>query len=376
MKKKNKITLITGLMLGLASIGLQAQGGGVGTTSSSRDRAPGFDLVNSRESGIYFRADSDNDRNRESFRFVIGGGNESNFNAEINRKGFLLRGLSGSDYAEFESNRGLRITSNSDKNNAAEPILFRVGNNSSFNDIVRMSFNEFYVFKRAIFEGAATVTRNLIVHGQLGIGTSIPSEKIHINNGNIRVDGGQYQSHGSIILHPDVDGTGDDSIEFRNSSNEEMAKVQDGELRLHRRGTKGGLISSNAELKFQPDNDDTGDDRVLFLNQSGDVMVHIQDGVITTDQVQLNVTTFPDYVFAKDYKLMPLKEVAQYIKTNKHLPNMPTEAEVVAEGMNVGQINTVLVEKVEELTLHTINQEEKIEQLMKKIEALEAAMNK
>jgi hypothetical protein len=71
---------------------------------------------------------------------------------------------------------------------------------------------------------------------------------------------------------------------------------------------------------------------------------------------------------------MPLLKVAQFIKKYKHLPNMPTEKEVVAQGMNVGQINTLLVEKVEELTLYTIDQETKISKQEKAIENLTARL--
>ena len=70
-----------------------------------------------------------------------------------------------------------------------------------------------------------------------------------------------------------------------------------------------------------------------------------------------------------------------YIEENKHLPNMPSESEVVSNGMNVSQINTTLVEKIEELTLYTISQEEKLQSqdqkialLLKKIEALETSI--
>lgn len=95
---------------------------------------------------------------------------------------------------------------------------------------------------------------------------------------------------------------------------------------------------------------------------------------IVANKVTLNVGSFPDYVFSKDYNLMPLQEVATYIKKHKHLPNMPSEAEVVANGMDIKQINTVLVEKVEELTLHTIKQEEKINTLLKELEAIKKAL--
>lgn len=87
-------------------------------------------------------------------------------------------------------------------------------------------------------------------------------------------------------------------------------------------------------------------------------------------QVKLRVGAFPDYVFAQSYKLMPLEQVEAYIKTNHHLPKVPSAKQVLKEGMSVGQINVLLMEKVEELTLHTIAQHKQIQALLKELEAL------
>lgn len=113
--------------------------------------------------------------------------------------------------------------------------------------------------------------------------------------------------------------------------------------------------------------------KIIFdVDASDNAYAFIDKGHLTAKGVTLDVGSFPDYVFAEDYNLMPLKEVSAYIKANKHLPNVPSEAEVIANGMNVAQINTILVEKVEELTLHTISQEEKIDALTQEMEALKA----
>lgn len=90
---------------------------------------------------------------------------------------------------------------------------------------------------------------------------------------------------------------------------------------------------------------------------------------IIADRVVLNVGTFPDYVFANDYELMPLETLETYIQTHKHLPKMPTEAEVVEKGADLGKINRLLVEKVEELTLHLI-------EVNKELKALKRIVNK
>ncbi|EAY29520.1 hypothetical protein [Microscilla marina] len=99
------------------------------------------------------------------------------------------------------------------------------------------------------------------------------------------------------------------------------------------------------------------------------------NGDLTANRVRLNVGTFPDYVFAKDYDLMPLEQVEAYIKANQHLPKVPAAAKVIKEGMDVGQINILLMEKVEELTLHTIEQHKQIKQLMQEVKALKTLVN-
>ncbi|PWH85609.1 hypothetical protein [Brumimicrobium oceani] len=69
---------------------------------------------------------------------------------------------------------------------------------------------------------------------------------------------------------------------------------------------------------------------------------------------------FPDYVFQPDYELRTFSELRTFINTNKHLPNMPTAVEVEENGADIGEINRLLVEKVEELTLYILELEERV----------------
>ena len=64
---------------------------------------------------------------------------------------------------------------------------------------------------------------------------------------------------------------------------------------------------------------------------------------------------------------MPLKELEQYIKQNKHLPNVPTQDEISKDGMDVYEMNAVLLKKLEELTLYVIEQQKQIDELENKI---------
>lgn len=77
---------------------------------------------------------------------------------------------------------------------------------------------------------------------------------------------------------------------------------------------------------------------------------------------------FPDYVFEKDYSLMGLKELEEYILVNKHLPGIPSAKEVNEnKGIELGEMNYKLLEKVEELSLYVIAQQKLIEQLQEEV---------
>jgi hypothetical protein len=75
------------------------------------------------------------------------------------------------------------------------------------------------------------------------------------------------------------------------------------------------------------------------------------------------VDDWPDYVFAKDYKLTTLSELKDFIEKNHHLPNIPKASEIHESGLDVGEMNRKLMEKVEELTLYVIKLQEQIDEL-------------
>jgi hypothetical protein len=99
------------------------------------------------------------------------------------------------------------------------------------------------------------------------------------------------------------------------------------------------------------------------------------EGTIGARKVKVQQGTWSDFVFHNDYKLPSLYEVESFVKQNKHLPGLPSEAEVLKDGLDVGEMNKLLLQKVEELTLYIIDlkkesqkQQEKIERLEKKLE--------
>ncbi|MBD0256281.1 MAG: hypothetical protein ICV83_11230 [Cytophagales bacterium] len=92
-------------------------------------------------------------------------------------------------------------------------------------------------------------------------------------------------------------------------------------------------------------------------------------GPIRATEVRVS-TGWADYVFEEGYPLKPLAEVAQYIKENKHLPDVPSAAEVAQNGINVGEMHSILLRKIEELTLHMIDLKRENEQLRNRLEQL------
>jgi hypothetical protein len=97
------------------------------------------------------------------------------------------------------------------------------------------------------------------------------------------------------------------------------------------------------------------------------------NGNIKAERVDI-VSDVPasDYVFEKEYNLRSLDQVEQFVKENKHLPEVPSAAEFKENGYSVGQMDDVLLRKIEELTLYIIEQQKLIEQLQEKVEQLES----
>ena len=77
-------------------------------------------------------------------------------------------------------------------------------------------------------------------------------------------------------------------------------------------------------------------------------------------KVEVKTQTWCDYVFADDYQLPDLQELEKFVKQNRHLPGVPSEAEVLKNGIDLGAMNIILLEKVEELTLIIIEQNKRL----------------
>lgn len=95
----------------------------------------------------------------------------------------------------------------------------------------------------------------------------------------------------------------------------------------------------------------------------------VKDG-IRSEKVKVDIASsngWADYVFEKDYKLMSLNELDQFISKNGHLPEVPTTKEAIENGIELKEMNILLLKKIEELTLYTIEQQKRIEALEKKV---------
>ena len=91
---------------------------------------------------------------------------------------------------------------------------------------------------------------------------------------------------------------------------------------------------------------------------------------INTKDVNVEMSNAADYVFDENYDLKSLNEVESFVKENKHLPGMPSAAEMAENGMSVATMSNLLLEKVEELTLHMIRLEKENAALKAEVKSL------
>ncbi len=130
-----------------------------------------------------------------------------------------------------------------------------------------------------------------------------------------------------------------------------------GELEINNGTTTTFHLYSNGELSLK------SDVKELFRVETS--------GLMRTRKVLVDTQIWPDYVFEDHYSLMPLQEVEKYLKANKHLPAIPSESEVKTSGIDLGEMQVKLLEKVEELTLYLIEQNKEIEKLKAELQTLQ-----
>lgn len=156
----------------------------------------------------------------------------------------------------------------------------------------------------------------------------------------------EYDNDGTEIIK--VQNTAQNYVPFLLNASGQMT-INNGTTNIFELASDGQLIIRNATQK----------------NFQFDV-----NGLFRARRVRVDAETWADYVFEPNYKLMPLNEVKNFVATNKHLPGVPSEQEVVEKGIDLAEMNTILIQKIEELMLHLIDQSEQTAALKAEIEAL------
>ncbi len=185
--------------------------------------------------------------------------------------------------------------------------------------------------------------------GFVGFGTDTPGELLHIRSNATNTDAfALFDANGSgsdAAFRLRQNGVTPTTWEFRNQQDSGRLNV--------------GLAGGNTPLKI----DNAANNNLLRLGRNGLPGEVNITGTLVVNNTQLNV---PDYVFDADYPLRPLAEVQAFIDENSHLPEVPSEAEIRANGVDMTEMQMVLLKKVEELTLYTLEQDAMIAALHEK----------
>jgi hypothetical protein len=214
----------------------------------------------------------------------------------------------------------------------------------------------------------------ILDNGNVGIGTTTPAQRLHLNDGVMRI-----QNEG---LKLEFQNNAAGSVNYNFVHNSDRLFIQNNNIERFTINN-GGFIG----VGVVPPTNGVFDNTIpvdLGTNSNA-YRLFVADG-IRTRKIRVDLRGWSDYVFAKDYKLQTLDEVEKFIKQNGHLPNIPSEKEVLEKGIDLGEMNNKLLEKIEELTLHTIEinkrnealEQEKVKQakliedLARRLEKLEA----
>ncbi len=178
--------------------------------------------------------------------------------------------------------------------------------------------------------------------GNVGIGTATPEQRLQVVGGRFQVNTAAPWDNFQIYT--------DGYCSY-----------------LEANGDEGGLwIRSNTGQKVIIPDANLG---IGTTNPTHKLAVN---GTIKAKEVIVETTGWSDYVFADNYALAPLSQVEAHIKANKHLPGIPSAAQVAEQGVSVGDMQARLLAKIEELTLHQIAQEKRLSAQDARISNIEA----
>ncbi len=195
-------------------------------------------------------------------------------------------------------------------------------------------------------------------NGNVGIGTTSPTRKLDVN--------GHAKIRGSLILNQTTSDYTD--IQLGHDTNDRI--FSDNSTAKHYGGGMFFRVTPDPSLNITHNYID-----VMMLTDKGNVGIGTRDtkgyklavagskGIIAEEVTVKLQSNWPDYVFTKEYVLPTLDEVEKQIKEKGHLVNIPSAKEVAENGVKLGEMNKKLLEKIEELTLYTIQQEKEIQKL-------------
>lgn len=137
-------------------------------------------------------------------------------------------------------------------------------------------------------------------------------------------------------------------------------------------------VDNTGQMTMKSMNDDELGSLILqgriginIANESDNYVLAVNGGILTDEVFIKNVDEWYDDVFTHDYKLLSLSDLSRYINQHGHLPEVPSEAEVIEQGYDMATMQGLLLKKIEELTLYTLEQQERIEKLEQRILELE-----
>lgn len=206
-----------------------------------------------------------------------------------------------------------------------------------------------------------TDVMNITSLGYVGIGTTSPSAGLHVTQVGILPNG----DRAAVILGNAYN----DWTYFGGITGGKIRGSNEGYLVLE---TNPGSNNSMLMNSISSGN-------ILMVNGGGNVGIGTNttngyklavNGIIGARRVKVEQIVWADFVFRSDYELPSLQYVENFIQENQHLPDVPSEQQVKEEGLDLGEMNKLLLQKVEELTLYIIELNKRLELQEKKMAAL------
>ncbi len=134
---------------------------------------------------------------------------------------------------------------------------------------------------------------------------------------------------------------------------------------------KGAIYAKNLSNQTSLElHNGTGRAIIVYANNGTKILQLEDDGLLRSRRVKVDLDSWADFVFKPGYKLMSLKQTEKYIDKNGHLPGVPSEEEIVENGLDLGDMQKIQMQKMEEMYLHMIEMSKEIEDLKKEVASL------